>query len=271
MTDLERRLHEIVDELRRKWTGIAAPPEAFVEEIDERLREEEDPLAALAGLPAEELFLAWACARGDRQAIRALDDRYLSAVGQWVAGVDSSPEFADEVRQRLSARLLVGETPKIADFTGSGPLAAWLRVAALRTALNLVRESKARRNAESAGGGLYLVQRFAEPELELIRERHRPELERAVRAGLAQLSASERHLLRLRYLDDLGLQKIGRLHRVDRTTAARWVERAREHLLAEIRRELNQSLQLTPASLDSLIAALRSQLELDVARLLESD
>jgi hypothetical protein len=51
-------------------------------------------------------------------------------VAGFVAKVDDSTQFADEVRQIWRERLLLGESPRTLEYKGAGPLGAWLRVAA---------------------------------------------------------------------------------------------------------------------------------------------
>ena len=54
------------------------------------------------------------------------------------------PMFVDEVRQVLRTKLLVGDgaPPKIADYSGRGPLDGWVRAAAVRAAIDLKRREK---------------------------------------------------------------------------------------------------------------------------------
>src|SRR5581483_4498624 len=95
--------------------------------------------AAVAG---SDLYLACACARGVPAALAALDRAVLLRVPAFICRVSTDAAFADEVRQQLRERLLVappGGAPKIAEYGGAGALHAWVRVAALRTALNLRR------------------------------------------------------------------------------------------------------------------------------------
>src|SRR5262249_19474630 len=68
------------------------------------------PPAALEELFAADLYLALACARGSRDALARLDREHLGRVPKYVASIDSSRTFADEVIQRLRARVLVGDS-----------------------------------------------------------------------------------------------------------------------------------------------------------------
>src|SRR5947209_798474 len=75
-------------------------------------------VAALGAGPehAEDLFLACGCAAGDAAALAAFDARFLSQVPKFIARLDSSAAFAEEVTQILRVHFLVasdGRAPRI--------------------------------------------------------------------------------------------------------------------------------------------------------------
>jgi RNA polymerase sigma-70 factor (ECF subfamily) len=167
-------------------------------------------------------------------------------VGAFVAHIDASADFADEVRQQLRERLLVGAQPRIADYRGQGALGGWLRVAAVRTALTIKRAaSRAEIAAPSPPA--------PDPELDFLKTRYRGELEAAFRATLEKLPADERNVLRLHYLDGCNIDEIGAVYPVHRSTVARWLADSRQTLLDETRRRLVERLDLKEGEIDSLI------------------
>ena len=89
----------------------------------------------------------------------------------------------------------------------------------------------------------------------------------AINAAFQKLDAEQRHFIRLHYLDGVTLQEIGRLQQVDRSTASRWVSAARDFLLSEVRRQLGEEFHLTGATIDTLIRALQSQLDVSLGAL----
>src|SRR5688500_14031830 len=108
-------------------------------------------LAALAidTLPvpphAADLVLACACARGDRAAVAVFAREMAPVMRSAARRIDDSADFADEVAQAAGERLLVARDqlpPRIAEYAGQGALAAWVRVAAMRIAMNLLRERR---------------------------------------------------------------------------------------------------------------------------------
>src|SRR5262245_3991171 len=125
-------VREAIDGALRSWPELAPALPDFDAHVD-RLGIDSGDLRARGS----ELYLAFACSSGQRAAVRVLEQQYLRDAMRAVARVNGAKEFTDEVQQMLSERLLVGPAPKIASFAGTGPLAAWLRVAAVRTALNL--------------------------------------------------------------------------------------------------------------------------------------
>jgi RNA polymerase sigma-70 factor, ECF subfamily len=219
--------------------------------------------------PHPDLYLACACAAGVPAALATFDERVLAQVGSFVARIDASPGFANEVRQTLRERLLVARPdapPRIADYSGRGPLGAWVRVAALRAAIDLRRDQH--RGAWLSAAPT--IARELSPDLQLVRARYQADYEEALRVALAALDAKERNLLRMHVVDGLTIDRIGLVYHVHRATAARWVQAVRQKLLETIYRRLGQRLALSPAELDSLTALVQSQLQVSLTGLLVS-
>ena len=85
-----------------------------------------DPLQMLNGLHTEDLFLTCACVLGTASALDRLDKEFLTKIPRYVAKLDPSPAFADDVSQTLLERLLcapAGEEPVLVTFSGQGALA----------------------------------------------------------------------------------------------------------------------------------------------------
>ena len=94
-----------------------------------------DP-AALEDL-AGDLYLAAAAAAGNDDAVRVFDSQLLSELPRWLARLRLGGDMVEEVRQHLRAKLLVGPPPKLTQYRASGRLAAWVRMVAVRTALDI--------------------------------------------------------------------------------------------------------------------------------------
>jgi RNA polymerase sigma-70 factor (ECF subfamily) len=234
----------------------------FVRWLAERSRDGAPPSPEHAG----DLAIAFAARRGDEAALRALDAVLVSSVARAVAHIDSSQAFADLVAQELRTHLLVGERPRIEDYAGRGPLRAWLRTAAARVALNL-RRGSAERGRRMLSSGLRTP--ADDPEIVLLRTRHRGDFEDALRAALARLPRRERAALCLNVRDGMSSDKLATLYGVSRATAKRLLANARTLLFAETRRELQERLGLTPSEFKSVARVLHGEIEVSVARLLQ--
>ncbi len=246
---------------RAAWPELKVEEAAFLERLEQPGARPEH---------AAELYLAVACSQGNRKALALLDAQLLSHVASYVSRIDASPAFADEVRQALRERLLLGAgrpMPLIAEYKGSGPLAAWLRVAAVRTALNL-RVASTRRQPPREDVAEKAAAR--DPESQIVKEISRRQFEAALRVALAALSVDERNVLRLHLNERLSIDKIAALHGVHRATAARWLQSARASIFEGTRRCLRERLKLTASELDSLTELVRSQLDVSLQSRLAS-
>ena len=229
---------------------------AFVaERLDEAVPEDE---------VAADLLLACGCAEGDEAALRAFEEEHLRDVPRLVARVERDPAAIEEIKQRLRERLLLpreDKPPRIADYRGKGRLTSWLRVAAIRIALDL---QVGRPSAPLADDDL--VER--DPELDYLRERYRDAFREAFTAALDELEGRERTVLRMHLLDGLGIDRIGQLYEVHRATAARWLERARTQLFEATRRRLRERLGVSASEFASIARLVRSDLDVSVCRIL---
>ncbi|RKH37236.1 sigma-70 family RNA polymerase sigma factor [Corallococcus sicarius] len=273
LEQLESLLTASVEHARSRWPGIALEPEAFVAFVAERLPPGASVPEVLGATSAiDELYLAFGCLRHHRVALQRFEDTYLREVGAFVSGVDRSPAFVDEVRQLLRERLFAasaGSEPKISEFTGSGALGGWVRVAALRIALNLKRsearaDSAARESVEAALG------EDLGPELQHLRSHYREAFTEAVRASLGQLTDRDRTLLRLYHVEALSLEAIAALYRVHLSTVSRWLSRAREQVAEATTQQLCKRLGVGPSSVNSIAALVVGQIDLSLTRLLKT-
>ncbi len=161
-----------------------------------------------------------------------------------------------------------GAAPRIADYSGAGPLSRWVRVAAMRTALNLRRDEGAGppRDGEAAVEEIALP---ADRELDYLRSRHQQEFKDALQAAFAGLSQEQRNVLRMHYASGLSGDRIATLMQKSRPTVTRLLASARTAMMYETRRLLQERLRLTPGEMDSLIRVVRSQLDVSIASLLK--
>jgi RNA polymerase sigma-70 factor, ECF subfamily len=260
---LDEALEEALRTAAAAWPQIRLDPLVFIAHLRERLLAD-DEVSELGRLHVADLYLACACLRGDAVAWRELARVHLSRIGEFVGRLDRSSAFADDVRQRLSEKLLADESgrPKLALYTGRGPLGGWLRVAAVREAQNAKRRLKYADDPDE----LPLAADQHDPEVALLKRKYTKEFETAFQEVLATLSADERNVLRLHYLDGLTIEEVGKAYRVSRATAARWIAKARDHIIERVREQLEERLDQSTASPDSVLAFVHSQLGMSLRR-----
>jgi RNA polymerase sigma-70 factor (ECF subfamily) len=185
--------------------------------------------------------------------------------------VNPSAQFADDVRQTLREELLVGSEgrpPKIADYTGRGPLGGWVRVVAVRRALNLRRGGQRASAHEGEELPFEVASNAPDPELDYLKALYRTEFREAFVGALARLGRPERNALRFHHLDGLTLEETAILSRVSRATVARWLAEAREQILRDTLRLLRERLGLDEASMKSVLRLVQSQLDVSIHRYL---
>jgi RNA polymerase sigma-70 factor (ECF subfamily) len=217
----------------------------------------------------DDLYLAAGCAAGITSAVAAFERTYLPQVGRYIGKLALSADQADEVRQRLRIRFLVGPPPRIARYNGLSPLGAYLRVAVVHIAIDLIGSGG---NDPAAAAAQDLASKLDAPtndtELKLVRQRYLPLFQSALEAALRSLSPRDKTLLRLHLIDGLGIGPLGTMYRVHRATAARWLADIRRRLFSSVRAQLALDLPATPSELRSLLEMVRPVLHASVARLL---
>lgn len=252
-------LDEMLQAGRAAWPGVVVDRDAFERFVAARGDGE---------LHAADVYLACACTSGVAAALEAFERAYLAKLDEFLRGVRATPDLVDEVRQVLRERLFTGERPRIEDYSGRGTLASWLRVAALRVASNLRRSQGARDRAEARAPVPPSVP--LDPELALVRSRHAGEFERAMRDAFAALDERDRNLLRLHFLDGLGIDGLAPVFGVHRATVARWLATARSRLHDAVLELLRDRLSVDARELESLTRVVRSDLEISLTSLLRA-
>lgn len=264
--DLERELASVLEAAREAWPDVAVPDVTFMRFVGERAAGA--PRSWLLDLPAGDLWLACACARGDATALGHIEREYVPAIDGIVRG-RLDPTLAAEAMQRVRELLFVGERPRILDYSGRGELGKWLTITAVRTGLRVLREGARETALDDSELGA-LVDTSADPELEHLRQRYQAEFKQAFADAFAQLEARERNLLRHNVLDGHGVDRIAQLYAIHRSTASRWLTAARAELIKRTKAELRTRLHISPSELDSLLRALADQIDVTLEGILRA-
>jgi RNA polymerase sigma-70 factor, ECF subfamily len=259
-------LEALIERCLAKYTWPALPVEQFVERLAELATDIPDVAEWLAALPAEDLFLAWACGLGSPEALATFDRDTLSGARFAVVRTKlSSAIDVDEVLQALRVHLLVssdGKPARIGSYEGIGSLEKWVQTAAIRLAI-----SHARRLRPVAPDAEFLSEleiATGDAELDLIRMNFRKEFRAVFPQVLAALEPDDRTLLRLYFLDDVSLEAIGKLYSVHKSSISRRLSRVRGHVLVATRERMQVVLRVDEAQLDSLMRLVEGDLDLSL-------
>jgi len=260
--ELDALLAQLLDAARGLWPGVELTDDEFLAYLAARLSEDVSIDDAIRSSCLTDLWLACAVARGDAAALQAFEHHCMREIGAAIAHLDGGTALVEDVRQAVRERVLssnAGGQAKIADYRGRGDLRGWLRVVAVREALQVMRARRreapldrdatlAARLDDVAGAG-----DLTAGERRVYRD--------AFEAALATLTPRERNLLRQQYVYGATVDELAALYGVHRATAARWVARIRELVLRRTRRQVGEVLRLAGDELDSVMGRIANHLD----------
>ena len=257
---------KVVARARQRWPDITVTVEAFA-----RFLEAHGMVSDASRDGGAELYLAYACVEGDAAALAVFDASLRTNVARALRPMALDDDVRDEVMQHVRERLLVAEddAPRLLRYAGQGELSGLIRVMAARAAVSLLRKRKVRRPADADLDAIADV--TDDPELAVMKAAYQHAFKTAFAAAVATLDSRDRNFLRMHHLGGMTVQQVGEVYGVHRATATRWLARIRAALLAETRSRLGAELAIDAAELDSVMALIRSRLDVSVERLLASE
>ncbi len=209
------------------------------------------------------LFLACACLQHEPRALAAFEARHLATLPRMLSRITTEPTIVDEVRQQLWIKLFVGVAPAIERYR-RGSFGTWLRVVATRLAIDLLR-------ARGVAAPSHAIELATEGDagLALLKLRYREQVSAAFTAAVAALPRTDRAMLRFCFVDNLGLDAIGRFYGLSKSAVSRRLARARAIMLSDVKQRLEGELGIAASELESIVKLVRSQLHLSLPRLLQ--
>jgi RNA polymerase sigma-70 factor (ECF subfamily) len=255
---------------RARWPTVQLSAHDFVTYLAARIGAGEAPSEQLASRHLEDLYLAFGCSIGDAAAIAAFDQAVLRDLPRALRRGDLDQAHLDDTRQQVATKLLARTTaapPAIAQYAGRGSLRGWVRVIAIRESGRLL-QGQAHERPAGDDALFDAVAHGVVPSQSLLKEAYRQSFKRAFEESLAALSIHDRLLLRQHFLDGLGIDRLAAVHDVHRATAARWIAKLVERLLADTRARLETSLGIQNEELDSVLRLIQSCLDASIGRAL---
>ena len=219
----------------------------------------------LAELKGEDLVLACAALHGDKAALAALDRMARRVAEEVMARHATSGLERTELAAEVMRRLVVadGAPPRLEQYGGRGSLEGFIRVMALRLALNAARGRRRLETLDSTVAAAAALDELAAApaELEHLRRLYRPAFEAALRDALAALPARERNLLRLHYLERLPCERLAAMYGVHETTAWRWIGRTTAALRADVGRRVAERTGASTSTVESVLRLVDTHVE----------
>lgn len=264
-------IQEVIEGLLKR--GLAAhpqlrvAPEAFGRCLARCLSP--DSHGALEGLCIEDLYLACACAQGMTGAAAAFEERYSKIIRRAVSRVLHTAVERDEAVQCALDVLLVGDDealPKISQYLGRGRLENWIVVSAIRIAVSAGRSDSAERRLRAKAANE--ATDATDPESLYIKAELRPKFEAAIEEALQRLIPRDRLVLKLYLVSGMTLARIGKSFNVTQQTVSRWLERARDTILFDVRHLLAEGLGAGHEDMNSIARLVASQLDVSISRVL---
>ncbi|NVJ18587.1 hypothetical protein [Myxococcus sp. AM010] len=266
----ESRLVELLGAALEVWPGFRVAPGAFLAWLVERLPALERGAPGVDGARGADLYLAFACSRGDTAALRRFEQHCVPEMEVSLVRLRLPPSQREELLQQLQHKLLVaggGVAPRIGTYEGRGDLRRWVRAVATREGLEVLRKHVPEVEVEEAFFEAFPA--VAEDvELRQVRREYQEAFKRAFEDALASLAPEERNLLRWHFIDGLPTPRLAALHGTHRVTMFRRLRQVCEALADRTRRLLLERLPLPAGELESLNRLIRSQLDLSLERLL---
>ena len=259
-------LQDLYRRARAAYPGVEVEEGAFLAYVAARLPEARSLADALAALRTDELYLACGCVAGDPAAMAAFERSFGEVLLQTLSRFSLSAADREDLKQSL--RIAMFMKKNLARYSGRGELRGWLRTAASRCAIDLLRTRQHR--PDSNDEIVDSLPMTGDLELDLARRRFNAEFRAALGATIAALSLEDRGLLAQHYVDRLTIDQLSVVLGLHRATVARRLVKLREQLVASTKLRIQAKLQLDEQSLESMMRLADSRLEVSVFRMLRS-
>jgi RNA polymerase sigma-70 factor (ECF subfamily) len=252
---MAEQLSEIFGGCQQRFPTVQLSSEFFQARVEEILASSDMRLAGNeAKIHYADLFLATACAAGDRVAWEYFADDYLPLLKGFAVKACGNPSEGEDLAQEITTKLLQ-EKNHLAGYNGRGSLANWLRVAVSHAAIDRFRRMNRLTSLDSfeENEAEALCQHSGRPEdAENLDSRWGPIISQIAEDSLRALPARDRLLLSLYYLQSVPLREIGRQFGVHEATASRWLDRLRNEVRKEVERVLRKKHGLRSSETRSL-------------------
>jgi RNA polymerase sigma-70 factor len=249
----EKVVQKWVKTIETDWPNFPSPAESFMRFIAQSLVPGRDSADHLNTLQVSDLYLAYLCTRSDQkeQAIFVFKKRVLPELIRFLSRLNYSTAQIEQIKAHLLERLFVGHAdkePLIEQYIGRCTLSEWLCVIACRAARRFELHAREQQGGEESKEKQDLLKQvFKEPLLVALKE------------AFQSLSYRQRAILQYHYLDQLTVDQIAQIYKVERVSVSLWLSEARSKVRACLRRYFVEQFDLSPVESDRLIRLFNDQ------------
>lgn len=274
--NLEDRLATMLQHCQATWPELTVSPTQFVAHLAQHVRSDSEP--GTFSPYVSDQYLALGAVICGNAGVQLLNMHALNMQARLLRKRRLSEEDIHELLHTLRVRLVVGtesSPPRLLRYSGSAPLASWLRA----VTLNLLHNTRSRRNAQnlSIDDDSQLLHQLLPSHLSTSGTSEQSPIDRrfgkfvvrdAMRTALHRLKPAQRLLLKLYYVDGLRMEQIAILQRSNKSTISRHIAAARAQILDSLRLELKQNLRMSTSEADSLVELVISSIEISLSKIL---
>ena len=288
VTPIQTRVEREWHIASRTHSQVTLPLQQFAEKVlrvaekhvsslaTEDVSQKQTVLRLLDNLKWSDLFLTTACAAGDSAAWEVFRRQFQSVIHSAALKTSTNASEAAELSDTLLTDLFLphesgcGES-KISQYHGLGSLEGWIKVVVHRMAIDQIRLHRRDVPIEDLEGELPSNSAHGRTD-ESIKERdtHRARdmVSQCLTTALEQLSAQERLVLNLYYLNGVNLKGIGQFLKAHESTASRLIERLKTQLNKSVNKQLQEKFKVRKTEVPHLIELAQGHLEIDLKKIL---
>ncbi len=267
--DLDAALWRLFHEGQACWPQIPVSPERFAAFLGRQLQAEVADPKELDSLRARDLYILCALRDKTPAAQEIFHTEYMPRVRRALLQLGTSEALILDIQQNLYGRLLEQQDDSASrlGYAGRGELGSWLCTCAVREA-GLQHKRGQREVALDPTTHDATSSSDKSPESALLQGTMKEAFQSALVEAISTLTSRERNLLRYHFLTGLSIDEIGAIYKVHRATAARWLARAEEQLVAKTREIFVKRTKISADSLPQIVGLIQSQLSVGLKTLL---
>lgn len=242
---LEELLARRISEASQLWPAIGSDTGALLKFWASKVVQQKRVNLALETLCTADLYIVLGVLSDNANAVARFDVKLREEVSRvcrrMKMGVDAEEELAQDLREKL---LLKGKTgiKGLEKYDGQGPLGRWMEIVAMRIQLNAMRTPARVTPVEQPILDTLVAK---EKTIGQLHNDYFAEFTNAFAAAMQGLDTESKLVLRLAYLENVGLDEIGQQIGLSRASAHRRLVKARKQVAEDTEAKLKDTISVS--------------------------